>query len=339
MTGATVLAGAGAAVAGRRGLASTAEAVSLLTVGLALLDAFGARSAGLAGLDQVNGLSYWAGASVVVAALCAAASPYPLVVAHLSRSASRSPCRCSHLADISSHPAAVSGPVRFRRGPGPRPRQGAQGRRSRDVRIVYAAGGARVVRGELRGLTRRTADRFSGAWDGPARPRRGAAGCRGARLPALARRRTASAGLVVAAAWAVPTTGGLLTPARASAVAVVLLALAVAVPRQHRRAPRCRPRCVGAPGWRPSRGGHRDRRHLAWLDRPWEGGTGGAAMLTSSTSHDLSWGWRFRCCWPVSPSLCVADRCTTSGTLPSRLCRAGRNDAARRDGPTLRSRS
>ena len=46
MAGCTVLAGGGAALASRRGLGSTAEAVSLLTVGLGLLDGVGARQRG-----------------------------------------------------------------------------------------------------------------------------------------------------------------------------------------------------------------------------------------------------------------------------------------------------
>src|SRR4051794_3568154 len=71
MLGCTALAAGGAALAHHKGLAATAEAVSLLSVGLALLDAWGARHAGLAGLDHAPGPEYWAGALAVVAALAA----------------------------------------------------------------------------------------------------------------------------------------------------------------------------------------------------------------------------------------------------------------------------
>src|SRR4051794_27654482 len=71
LLGCTALAAAGARQAFRRTLTATAEAVALLTVGLALLDAWGARSAGLAGLDRADGAVYWAGAFATVAVLAA----------------------------------------------------------------------------------------------------------------------------------------------------------------------------------------------------------------------------------------------------------------------------
>ena len=112
MTGCTVLAGGGAAAASRRGLGSTTEALSLLTVGLALLDALGARSAGLAGLDDVDGLVYWAGALAVVAALSAATAVVvptrSLLIAAAVLGQLPVPLLTAHLADGSDHPAAVS---------------------------------------------------------------------------------------------------------------------------------------------------------------------------------------------------------------------------------------
>src|SRR5512139_3083263 len=68
----TVLAAAAAVVTRRRGLTATAEAVALLTVGLGLVDAFGARASGLAGLDAAGPLAYWSGALAVVAGLAGA---------------------------------------------------------------------------------------------------------------------------------------------------------------------------------------------------------------------------------------------------------------------------
>jgi hypothetical protein len=55
----------------RRGLAATAEALAVLAVGLALLDAHGLRRAGLLALDRPDGRVYWAGATALVAALAA----------------------------------------------------------------------------------------------------------------------------------------------------------------------------------------------------------------------------------------------------------------------------
>ena len=71
MAGVTALAAVAAHRTFRRGLASTAEALSLLTVGLALLDCYGARSADLAGLADADALLFWAGALTVVTAVTA----------------------------------------------------------------------------------------------------------------------------------------------------------------------------------------------------------------------------------------------------------------------------
>ena len=107
MAGITALAAAGAVGAHRRGLLSTAEWLSLLTVGLALLDCYGARSADLAGLASADGAVFWAGAVAVVAAGAALLAvllptralpltaallgqlPLPLIAAHLVADVSR----------------------------------------------------------------------------------------------------------------------------------------------------------------------------------------------------------------------------------------------------------
>ena len=69
MAGVTTLAGLAAIRAHRRGLGSTAEWLSLLAVGLAILDCAGARAADLAGLGSTPVAVYWAGALAIVAVL------------------------------------------------------------------------------------------------------------------------------------------------------------------------------------------------------------------------------------------------------------------------------
>ncbi len=69
MAGVTALAGLAAVRTHRRGLVSTAEWLSLLTVALAVLDCFGARAADLAGLGSTSAAAYWSGALALVAVL------------------------------------------------------------------------------------------------------------------------------------------------------------------------------------------------------------------------------------------------------------------------------
>ena len=111
MAGCTVVAAAGATYASRRGLGATAEAVALLTVGLALLDAYGARSAGLADLDRASGLPYWAGALGLIA-LAAGAGAVVLPLRSLRVSAAvlgqlPGPLLAAEWADGADHPAVV----------------------------------------------------------------------------------------------------------------------------------------------------------------------------------------------------------------------------------------
>jgi hypothetical protein len=111
MAGCTVLAGAGATLAFRRGLAATAEAVALLTVGLSLLDAYGARRTGLAGLDAAPALPYWAGALALIAAAAAIASrPLPLRslrIAATGLGQVPGPLLAADWSDGAAYPAAV----------------------------------------------------------------------------------------------------------------------------------------------------------------------------------------------------------------------------------------
>jgi hypothetical protein len=328
MTGATMLAGGGAMLAHRRGLASTAEAVSLLTVGLALLDALGARSAGLAGLDETAGLVYWAGASAVVAALCAATAVVlptrSLRVAAAVLSQLSVPLLTAHLADHSGHPAAVNatgfavatvltlGLAAGRLKP----------TRARDVRVLFAGGaGLAWLVASLAALV--------AAYDEAGSLVSGtvlllvlamvAAGAvlAGDRLPLLATvSRTASAGLVVAAAWAVPTdqveTRWL--PVVLSTVAVVLLAGAVVIPRRHRRVPVlvALAACV-APGFAAiTPAGAAIFVRLSWLDQPWQSGSHASArqMLGVFQQFTLStWGLEIPLLLAcVAIALLVADR-------------------------------
>lgn len=74
MTGVTALAAYAALSARRRGLSATAEALSLLTVGLALLDCAGARASDLLGLRSVDGAAFAAGSAAVVALAAGAGS-------------------------------------------------------------------------------------------------------------------------------------------------------------------------------------------------------------------------------------------------------------------------
>lgn len=102
MAGCTALAAGAALVTHRRGLDATAEALGLLAVVLSLLDAYGARASGLAGLDAGDGPPYWAGALALVSAAAGLGSvglplrslrlsaavlgqlPIPLVTVHLA---------------------------------------------------------------------------------------------------------------------------------------------------------------------------------------------------------------------------------------------------------------
>ena len=72
MVSATVAAAAASRALAGRGLRATAEAVGLLSVGLAVLDTVAARTLDLAGLATVDGAGYLAGSAALVAAACAA---------------------------------------------------------------------------------------------------------------------------------------------------------------------------------------------------------------------------------------------------------------------------
>ena len=331
MTGATVLAGGGAMLAHRRGLDSTAEAVSLLTVGLALLDAVGARSAGLAGLDQVDGLVYWAGAFAVVAALGAATAVVlptrSLRVAAAVLSQLSVPLLTAHLADLSGHPAAViaagfaiAAVLALGLAAGQ-----LKPTRPRDVRLVFAgSGGLAWFVASLAALAA-AYDEAGSLGSGTALLVALAIVAAGAvlagdRLPILATAgSTASAGLVVAAAWAVPAdqVAARWLPVVLSAVAVALLAGSVAISRRHRRAPVlvALAACV-APGLAaiiPA--GAAVFVRLTWLDQPWQGESRTSARRMLGVFGDFSvssWGTEIPLLLAcVAVALLVADRVHT----------------------------
>ena len=147
MAGVTALAAVGAVRAHRAGLTSTAEWLSLLTAGLAVLDCFGARASDLAGLGDVDGALYWAGALTVVAVLTgllatvlptralpvtAAALgqlPVPLLAAHLAPGVDR-PLAVGALLLTGQAVAALALAAAW-----------PSGSRTQDARVLVAAGG------------------------------------------------------------------------------------------------------------------------------------------------------------------------------------------------------
>lgn len=111
MTGVTALAAGGAYRASRRGLTATAEATSLLAVGLALLDCLGAWSSDLAGLRSVDGPVVAAGSTALVATLSGLLS-HVLRTRSLRLSAAvlaqlPVPLLAGHLAETAAQPAAL----------------------------------------------------------------------------------------------------------------------------------------------------------------------------------------------------------------------------------------
>ena len=111
MTGVTATAAVAGHRTARRGLTSTAEALSLLTVGLAVLDAYGARASDLFSLGDVPGLLFAAGTAALLA-LGAGAGSLVLRTRALRTSSAvlaqlAVPFALLHLADRSDNPAAL----------------------------------------------------------------------------------------------------------------------------------------------------------------------------------------------------------------------------------------
>ena len=149
MAGVTALAGFAATRTHRRGLGSTAEWLSLLTVGLAILDCAGARSADLAGLGSTSGCRLlgrrprraWRSSPA-----CSPSSCRPAACASLLRCSASCRCRCCPLhvaSDVDRQLALLATGLT------------AQtvaalalatawpfGSRARDARVVVAVGGA-----------------------------------------------------------------------------------------------------------------------------------------------------------------------------------------------------
>ncbi len=219
MTAVTAVSALGARQAARRGLTATAEAVSLLTVALALLDCAGARASDLFGLRDVDGTLVAAGSVALVAAAAAAGShALPTRALRLSGALLGQlavPLLAVHLADASDHPAAVlaAGLTAQALGALALAALWPGSERSRDARLAVGAGRARrghpgdgpggrsrIRRGRVR---RSSAPRC--CWcsrRGPARPpRRSPDGSRLTSRSSAALRGVAAA-LVVAGVWA-----------------------------------------------------------------------------------------------------------------------------------------
>ncbi len=147
MAGVTALAAAGAVGVHRRGLLSTAEWLSVLTVGLTVLDCYGARSADLAGLASVEGAVFWAAALAAVAVgagLFAVLLPtrvLPLAAALAAQLPL--PLLAGHLVDDVSHPAALVAALLAVQAVAGLGAAGAwpAGTRTHDARAVVGAGG------------------------------------------------------------------------------------------------------------------------------------------------------------------------------------------------------
>ncbi|MDQ1667885.1 MAG: hypothetical protein QOH75_3916 [Actinomycetota bacterium] len=331
MVACTVLAGVAAAMAHRRELGATAEALSLLTVGLALLDAWGAREAGLAGFEQGDGLVYWAGALAVVGAAGAATArvvptralrvsaavlaqlPVPLLTAHVAEGADNPVVLVATgltLSTLGALGAAAAWPT---------------GSRSRDARVVVAAGGlpawvaasltaAAAAYGEAGSLVAGTALLLVLAAVA------GASAWLADRLPAVpAIGLSAAAGLVVAAAWATPVeqVPDRWVPVVLTLVAATLLAAAALLPRRQRAAPAAvtllaavAPVLASAEAVIVAVAGS-----LVWLERPWQGGRGLSARELAADSvlrdgallgSDSSWGIEVPLLLLLVAAVCVA---------------------------------
>lgn len=151
MAGVTALAATGAVRTHRAGLTSTAEWLSLLTVGLAVLDCFGARSSDLAGLADVDGPLYWAGALTVVAALTGLLAlvlptrALPLTAAALGQLPVL--LLAVHLTDGADRPLAVAALLLTGQAVAALALAAAwpAGSRTHDARVLVAAGGGLVL--------------------------------------------------------------------------------------------------------------------------------------------------------------------------------------------------
>ena len=254
MAGLTGLAGFAAVRVHRRGLLSTAEWLSLLTVGLGVLDCYGARSAGLAGLAEVDGQVYWAGALAVVAALTALLAVVlptrvlPVTAALLSQIPLL--LLADHLVVDSAQPLALAAALLAVQAvvdlgiaaawPG--------GSRTRDARVVVAVGGglAHLLATLAAGAAAYTEDGSLVVGTGLLLALAGVlavaatlAGGRPRARPAVPSLDGLTAALVVAGVWAPVvdrTPDRWLGPALGAA-ALALLAATLALPTTRRRAP------------------------------------------------------------------------------------------------------
>lgn len=307
MTGVTALAAAGAHRAARRRLSATAEALSLLTVGLALLDCAGAWASDLAGLRGLPGAVVAAG-SVALVALGAGAGSLALRTRALRLSAAllgqlTVPLLAMHVADDTDHPAALVGAAFAAQGVALAAIAATWwgGRDTRDARVAVGAGaiGAGVLATGLALLAAYLEDGslvvgtalllvVAGAVATAAETahRRGIGRAEGGFWLAPA--------LVVAAVWApvVDAATERWTPTLLATVALGLLGATLLVPADRRRGPAA---VTMVAAWSPALAAVPDvtfavTGRLQWLDRAWTAQPGSARDLLPLTDSDLL-GW------------------------------------------------
>ena len=308
MLGCTALAALGARQASRKALTATAEAVALLAVGLALLDAWGARNAGLAGLTASTGRSTWAGACATVAAL---AATFARTVPARALRVLRPPCsrccpvRCwpsrSRTAPARRSPCVATGLVLTAAAELASVARWPFGPATRDARLVLVVGGAATYAAAA--LTA-----LGAAYTEPGAlvpgvllllVLAGGAALASATLPALESPGSVVAtGLVVAAAWApfAVEAAPAWAPVGMAAAVAALLALAALLPAARRRGsggdpggPAAAPALTAAEPLAAVVAGQ-----LGWLDNPWSSpGRGDAFELLDRAALEVSpdrWG-------------------------------------------------
>ncbi len=316
MTGVTALAVAGAVVAARRGLSASAEALSLLAVGLALLDCAGAWASDLFGLRSVDG-PYAAAGSAALVAIAAGAGSSTLRTRSLRLSAAvlaqlALPLAVTHLADSVDQPFALVAAAAAAQAIAALAVATAWpwGRGTRDARLTVGigallAGLVAVVLalvaayGEQGSLVIGTALLLvaAGAISVAAELARGRRSLTAAASSTL---RAVAAAVVVAAVWApvVELSADRWLAPLLAATAAALLFLIVLVPVDRRRAPAVvalaaawLPALAAAPTLVTAAAGR-----VRWLDAAWTGQPGPArdllagADLESFGEEAMRWG-------------------------------------------------
>lgn len=311
MTGVTAIAAAGAWRADRRGLSATAEALSLLAVGLALLDCVGAWASDLAGLRSVDGSLVAAGSAALVATLAGASShvlrtrslrlsaavlgqlPVPLVAGHAAGSAAQ-PAALLAAAAAAQAVAAVAVTTGWVGRDDTRDARrvvgvgaGLAGAAATGLSLVaaYAESGSLVV-----GTALLVVVALSAAVAGELV--RGRTGVVGGFAPGTLLQ-AAAAAILVAAVWApvLDLADDQWVAPQMSAAALVLLGLAVLVPAGRRAAPAG---VLLAASWLPAAAAGPALAaavvgRLQWLEQPWRAAGGPARALLEADYIGPGW--------------------------------------------------